>query len=318
MNSPTVNTHSPAAPQWSLASLAVGPNMANYVKPMLGNIAPGPPELIYSSADGWRGFLLEKHICSPGERARATTDRHVISLLCGRAARLDYWSSDLPRGLSIEQPGSLTIIPAGNVPPVRLHTAAEFTHCALDEEFTCGVLSEMEPLPNGQQVFRSGVRDTGIQWILDLLVHELEAKAPSGRLYVESLVFALATRYLLFRSDDGEKQKPQISALPPRILNRVRARIEASLDTDISLEALAQESGYSRAHFLRMFRMATGVTPHQYVLDVRLRHAQEWLRKKNSALIDIAAVCGFSSQSHMTSVFRKRLGVTPGEFRRTA
>jgi len=67
-----------------------------------------------------------------------------------------------------------------------------------------------------------------------------------------------------------------------------------------------------------MFREATGVTPHQYVLDVRLRHAQEWLRKKNSALIDIAAHCGFSSQSHMTSVFRKRLGVTPGEFRRTA
>jgi AraC family transcriptional regulator len=247
------------------------------------------------------------------------TDRHVISLLCGRAARFEYGSEGCRGGLSIEPPGSLTIIPNGQVPGVRLHTSAEFTHCALDEDFTRGVLNEMEPRPCSQPVFRVGVRDTGTQWILDLLFHELEADAPTGRLYVESLVFALATRYLLlFRSGHGEKQKPQIAALPQRILNRVRARIEASVDTDISLGALAEESGYSRAHFLRMFREATGATPHQYVLDVRLRHAQEWLRKKNSALIDIAAVCGFSSQSHMTSVFRKRLGVTPGEFRRTA
>jgi AraC family transcriptional regulator len=188
----------------------------------------------------------------------------------------------------------------------------------MEDGFIRGVRNEMDPRPSVQPVFRVGVRDTGIRRILDLLVQELQVDAATGRLYVESLAFALATRYLLCSSEDEARSKSQTSPLPQRILNRVQARIEASLDTDISLEALAEESGYSRAHFLRMFREATGVTPHQYVLDVRLRHAQEWLRKKNSALIDIAAVCGFSSQSHMTSVFRKRLGMTPGEFRRTA
>jgi AraC family transcriptional regulator len=69
----------------------------------------------------------------------------------------------------------------------------------------------------------------------------------------------------------------------------------AGVDTDISLEALAEESGYRRAHFLQLFREATGVPPHRYVLDVSLRHAQKWLPKKNSVLIDIPAVCGFSS-----------------------
>ena len=320
MNIATVPNHFPGVPPWPLISPAVSPNMSTDVKSALRGIAPGPPEVIYSSAaEAWKGFLVEKHVCSPGVRAPAMTDRHVISLLCGRAARFEYGSEGCRGGLSIEPPGSLTIIPNGQVPGVRLHTSAEFTHCALDEDFTRGVLNEMEPRPCSQPVFRVGVRDTGTQWILDLLFHELEADAPTGRLYVESLVFALATRYLLlFRSGHGEKQKPQIAALPQRILNRVRARIEASVDTDISLGALAEESGYSRAHFLRMFREATGVTPHQYVLDVRLRHAQQWLRKKNSALIDIAAACGFSSQSHMTSVFRKRLGMTPGEFRRMA
>jgi AraC family transcriptional regulator len=98
----------------------------------------------------------------------------------------------------------------------------------------------------------------------------------------------------------------------------VREKIEANLDTDLSLESLAEESGYSRAHFLRMFRAATGLTPHQYVLELRLRRAQDCLRKRHARIIDIALSCGFSSQSHMTSVFRQRLEMTPAAFRRNA
>jgi AraC family transcriptional regulator len=82
-----------------------------------------------------------------------------------------------------------------------------------------------------------------------------------------------------------------VSALPPRIFNRVREKIEANLDTDLSLDSLAEESGYSRSHFLRMFRAATGLTPHQYVLALRLSRAQDSLRKKDSTIIDIAVSC---------------------------
>src|SRR5271163_4740621 len=107
----------------------------------------------------------------------------------------------------------------------------------------------------------------------------------------------------------------RVAALPHRILTRVQDKIEANLDTELSLDSLAEESGYSRAHFLRMFRAATGLTPHQYVLDLRLRRAQDRLRQKGSSIIDVAVSCGFSSQSHMTNVFRQRLEMTPGEFR---
>ncbi len=102
------------------------------------------------------------------------------------------------------------------------------------------------------------------------------------------------------------------------MLSRVREKIEANLDADLSLETLAEESGYRRAHFLRMFRMSTGVTPHQYVMDLRLRRAQDQLRQRVSSIIDVAVSCGFSSQSNMTSLFRERLEMTPGEFRRNA
>jgi AraC family transcriptional regulator len=65
-----------------------------------------------------------------------------------------------------------------------------------------------------------------------------------------------------------------------------------------------------------MFRAATGLTPHQYVLEMRLSTAQQLLRQSKISLVDVALKCGFSSQTHMNDVFRTQLGVTPQEYRR--
>jgi AraC family transcriptional regulator len=211
----------------------------------------------------------------------------------------------------------LTITPAGPVPDLRLHTSSEFLHCALEEEFTKSVLAELDRPPAVKPIFRPGIQDKSIQHILVLLNEELETEKPLGCLYVDFLAHALATRYLMLDCS-ASPANPRVSALPPRLLKRVREKIEANLDTDLSLESLAEESGYSRAHFLRMFRAATGVTPHQYVLELRVHRAKQCLSQKGSSLIDVALACGFSSQSHMTSVFRQHVGVTPAEFRRSA
>jgi AraC family transcriptional regulator len=277
-------------------------------------IAPGPSHVLRSSAHlKWQEVLFEKHLSSPGERVGAYIDRHVISMLCGRPARFEYCNA-MP---CLEAVGTITIMPTGAVPNVRLHTSAELLYCAFEEAFIRRVLAEMERRPGGLTAFRSGLRDSAVQRLLNLLLDELDAKAPSGRLYVDSLAYALAMRYVSIDGAHKSDSEPRTSALPHRILSRVRERIESNLHTDVSLDALAEESGYSRAHFLRMFRVATGITPHQYVLAVRLDHAQQWLKRKGANLIEISAQCGFSSQSHMTTVFRKRLGVTPAEFRRS-
>jgi AraC family transcriptional regulator len=88
------------------------------------------------------------------------------------------------------------------------------------------------------------------------------------------------------------------------------------LDVDLDLQSLANETGYSRTHFMRMFRAATGQTPHHYILQLRLTRARDLLRERRNSLIDIAALCGFSSQSHMATAFRQMLGITPTEYRR--
>ena len=207
------------------------------------------------------------------------------------------------------------ITPAGPAPDLRLHTSAELIHCALEEGLIRSVLDELDHAAV-RPVFRVGTQDQAMQRILGLLLEELEAERPLGRLYVDSLAHALAMRYLLLDVGAKGRSESRVTGLVPRVLNRVRGKIEANLDADLSLESLAEESGYSRAHFLRMFRAATGLTPHQYVLNLRLRRAQERLRQPGSSIIDVVVSCGFASQSHMTSLFRQHLGMTPAQYRR--
>jgi len=280
-------------------------------------IAPGPTRIIRSSMHlRWRGLLVEEHATSPGERASVLSDRTVISLNIGSVSRLEHRITSGHFVGCVNRPGSIMTTPAGPVPAMRLHTSSKFLHCALDQEFMRGVYEEGERSARPACVFRSGLEDKPIRSLLGMLRDQLETKEPMGSLFVDSLAHALAARYLSLEGGiDGGSQE-DVSPLPSRILNRVREKIEAHLDTELSLESLAAESGYSRAHFLRMFRAATGKTPHQFVLDMRLSRAQKSLRQRNASIIDVAMACGFSSQSHMTNVFRQRLQVTPAQFRR--
>jgi AraC family transcriptional regulator len=108
----------------------------------------------------------------------------------------------------------------------------------------------------------------------------------------------------------------QISPLPQAVLRHIKKYMEENLQDNLSLDELARETNYSRGHFLRMFRAATGRPPHRYLMERRIELAKSMLLAEGMSLIDIAARCGFSSQSHLTRVFRKQIGVTPSVFKR--
>lgn len=280
------------------------------------SIALGPGRIVWSALDfSQYRVSLERHRYLPGERRPASIDQHVISLSHTAPARLEYRAASGEFVTSMMRPGAMMISPKGLVPEMRLHMPAEFSHCAIDHEFLRRVASEIDQ-PVVTPKFNPVLHDRSMLRILSELGDELGAQRPASRVYVDSLVYALVIRYLLFDVDRRISQKSQVSALTPHVLSRVRSKVEAHLDCNLSLESLAAESGYSRVHFLRMFQAATGLTPHQYIMDIRLKRAQERLKQANSSIVDVALSCGFASQSHMTSVFRRQLNITPGEFRR--
>jgi RpiB/LacA/LacB family sugar-phosphate isomerase len=106
-----------------------------------------------------------------------------------------------------------------------------------------------------------------------------------------------------------------IGGLPPRRLQRVFAHIRENVARGLSVNDLAQVVGMSQYYFSKLFKMSTGITPHQYVMRQRVERAQEHLRESRMALAEIATQVGFETQSHFTSVFRRLVGATPKRYR---
>lgn len=98
-------------------------------------------------------------------------------------------------------------------------------------------------------------------------------------------------------------------------VRRVRTVIEAQFDSDLRLDSLARTACLSRHHLIRAFRKEVGLTPHAYVIDVRVRRAQERLRRGESPAT-VATAVGFADQAHLTRAFKARLAVAPGAYRR--
>ena len=98
-------------------------------------------------------------------------------------------------------------------------------------------------------------------------------------------------------------------------LQAVLNHVHASLAADLSAARLARRAEVSRAHFCRIFRDATGVSPHQYVLAARLDLARKLLTQSMLPISRIAEECGFSSQSHLTATFRAAHSTTPAQYR---
>src|SRR5262249_4283689 len=113
------------------------------------------------------------------------------------------------------------------------------------------ILHSAEPVPE-----KITIQDESLLRLMLLLIAEPDARGPCGRLYADSLVHPLATRALQMGSPIASPETPK-SGLPRHLLRRVLERMNSEFSKDLTLDALAAESGYSRAHFLRMFRAAT-------------------------------------------------------------
>ena len=131
--------------------------------------------------------------------------------------------------------------------------------------------------------------------------------------YMSALGKAMLARALQV-IDEGAKPRGR-TAISPFKLRRVVDHVEARLDSRITVQELAELAGLSIAHFARAFRQATGEAPHHFILNRRVARVRELLRDPALDLATVAARAGFSSHAHMSSVFRRRLNLTPAAYR---
>jgi AraC-like DNA-binding protein len=91
--------------------------------------------------------------------------------------------------------------------------------------------------------------------------------------------------------------------------------IDEHFDSPIDLDAIAGEACLSRYHFHRLFRRIYRRTPHQYLTFKRIDHAQRMLAAKDCTVGEVCMRVGFESIGSFSLLFKKEIGVAPGEYR---
>lgn len=138
----------------------------------------------------------------------------------------------------------------------------------------------------------------------------LERRAPA--LYADSVAQALAV-HLLY-STTAARVGAEF-ALGRSTLGTVVGYLRAHLAEDVTLDDLATQVNLSKFHLLRMFKKATGSTPHRYLVQLRLARAAELLRRSRMPVSQIVVECGYQSPSQFSAMFRRTYGMSPRDYR---
>jgi AraC family transcriptional regulator len=278
-------------------------------------MTPDDPVLT-SAGIGWQGFLLEQHVAKPPfEAPEHQSSKHILHFHTSPMAT--HWRIDGHTRHTTEQPGSVSVIPAGSRVAAIITGKGRATALALEID-----PSYMESVAQGvgsgrriELAERLAVRDRQIELLMNAMQSDLEAGSPAGLPYGEALGNALAT-YLIRRfSVFAPKVEEYKGGLPKTRLNRVLEYIELHLHDNISLTALAETAGISMYHFAKAFKQSTGATAHQYILERKIKRAKELLRDPRTSVLEASVQTCFVDQSHFTKTFRRLVGATPTLFR---
>jgi AraC family transcriptional regulator len=276
-------------------------------------LAPGMPTLS-SAQSPWEGALLERHSHGPHTAERHQHLSHFVCLHLSEPAPF-AWRSQGKTGNKIIGSGSITVVSRGTEDSVSFPKPVKRILLNLEPSLLQQAFPENDTGRDVELIEQWGVADPQTEYVLRALEADLEASLPAGRLFGESLLSALAASLQRrYGATPPRDAKPR-NGLPRARLNRVIEYIEANLDRDIALAALAQTAGMSTHYFSELFKQSVDVSPHQYVLRRRIARARNLLNDPGVTVLEAAVRSGFSDQSHFTKIFRRIVGVTPTGYR---
>jgi AraC family transcriptional regulator len=274
-------------------------------------------EKLAEAAD-WPALSIEHRRFEAGRQATPVPIcTEIVMLLSGGGMVCRAGNGEVQKSLA--RPGMSYLVPVGTQEShLELSDRMECLHLYLPPALLDqSALADFDVDPAKVQIaYAHGLTDQVLFHICSPLRDLLHRpRQPTDTLFVEGIQIALAAHLLGHYTIDRWRPAEKSPSLDPRRLQRVLDYIEASLKADIRLEELAAQACLSPFHFSRLFREATGLSPHRYVIDRRVQAARQELARNNLSLVEIAMEFGFGSQANFTRVFRKATSLTPGQYR---
>ncbi|MBB4368337.1 AraC family transcriptional regulator [Bradyrhizobium sp. cir1] len=201
--------------------------------------------------------------------------------------------------------GSIFFLPAGHACEVGLQGTLDTLHIYLRANLVS--VHNVTPL--------LVERDVVLQHLAHAVERAVCENVSNSDLFIDPIARALADRVSAI-SRSSEPWQVQTAGLPDYELRRLKDFIEANLEGEITLAAMASACGFGTKSFARAFAATTGKSPYQYVIAARVERAKRLIEQNQQGLAEIALRCGFSHQEHLTRAFRRLTGQTPGRYRR--
>ncbi|MBR3577129.1 MAG: helix-turn-helix transcriptional regulator, partial [Clostridia bacterium] len=145
--------------------------------------------------------------------------------------------------------------------------------------------------------------------LMNELFNEYESDTTVNEYYIRTLFLSICI--LIIKCFESRPHKDA-----KLLFDKSIAALTKSIDEDKSMEEIAASLGICERYFRKFFTERAGVSPAQFVTDMRLRRAKSMLACSDKSITDIAFACGFYDSSHLTRVFKKQEGITPKDYRK--
>ncbi len=268
------------------------------------------------STDIGRGLSLATWQNDDGYAEYERANHHTLSyyLQGGKKTRRHLGERSIGKG----HPGAVCVMPAGVVSEWSIEAPFRFMHLYFDRtEFDRHIIESCDVDPANVELHDlTFISDPVIERLFRDIILPLDWNSASDKMSLSHAGQLLIQHLLRNYTNRKLEPSPSRGGLSPFVLKKVRDFVEASLEQGIMVEDLAGIAELSPFHFTRMFQQSIGLSPHQYVLSRRIAKAKELLGERDPSLANVAQECGFSSQSHLTTRFRRATGMTPNSFRR--
>jgi AraC family transcriptional regulator len=273
--------------------------------------------LLSSARRSWTSpMVFEVHQMAPHEYDEHVVVGHQLMVNLGPAVGLAWKEGDRHREGDLAT-GALCIQSGGDSNAPSWRDEMSFTTASIPSSMIAALLGERAPSPDATFAKRHCVSDLCAHGYVVSLASELAS--PSEPLFAEALSQAFLLHLLrTYGRSGGRKRLEPKGKLGPAQLRRTIELVHERLGSDLSLDLMARVAGYSQFQFARLFKATIGMTPHQFVLRMRLERASRMLRERNRSLVDVALATGFFDQAHFTNVFRRAFGTTPAAFASSA
>lgn len=259
------------------------------------------------------------HLASPeGFDVRYPDSRHVTISYVAAGAPVERMDGRYKGQRAEPKRDVFMLYPGHGERRWRAEGAIELRHFYMTLSMIAAVAGEVAR--RGDQDFelrddRIVARDATLRLLLDqYAAHAADENIPPSTLEMDARAVLVAAHLVRYHSNRTQPRNSLSGNLSALQLKTAIDYLEAHLDRNPRLADIAAAVGLSPHYFCTAFARSTGRAPHQFLMARRIDRAKQLLLE-DQPLVEVALDCGFSSQSHFTTVFRKIAGATPAAWR---